>query len=387
MSGLAAAAAPVGRAIHEVAVALRQELAELHLVVGRGPLCTMTGLAVALATTVALAARVDAVWWAAISAFVTTRATGPAAVQRGGLRIAGTAAGAVLAVLLSPWLVNDVVALSLVLLAVSVWGVAGFLVSRHGYAWLLGAVTADMVLLAALSDPLSALTVACNRTAEVTIGTVAAILVGLVLAPDTQAAPPPSVAPGWSDLLGAQWPAMQHALRTGATVMLVPLVWNWLELPELSQTAITVAAVMAVPALSNDAATDQQKVAERAMHRLLGCLLGGIAGLACLALSVENFLPWLLMLTAGVWVGAHVQGSQRGIGYIGTQAAVVFIVTLVQDWGPPASIFPGVERLAGITGGLLILLVVSLLTAPSRAPDRLQPIQPGPLASRASARP
>jgi uncharacterized membrane protein YccC len=378
MSGLAAAAAPVGRAIHEVAVALRQELAELHLVVGRGPLCTMTGLAVALATTVALAARVDAVWWAAISAFVTTRATGPAAVQRGGLRIAGTAAGAVLAVLLSPWLVNDFAALSLILFAASACGVAGFLVSRHGYAWLLGAVTADMVLLAALSDPLSALTVACNRTAEVTIGTAAAILVGLVLAPDTQAAPAPSVAPGWSDLLGAQWPAMQHALRTGATVMLVPVVWNWLELPELSQTAITVAAVMAVPALSNDAAADQQKVTQRAMHRLLGCLLGGIAGLACLALSVDNFLPWLLMLTAGVWVGAHVQGSQRGIGYIGTQTAVVFIVTLVQDWGPPASIFPGVERLAGITGGLLILLLVSLLTAPSRSPDRLPPTQPGP---------
>ncbi|HLB97124.1 MAG TPA: hypothetical protein VJK90_05645, partial [Acetobacteraceae bacterium] len=191
-------------------------------------------------------------------------------------------------------------------------------------------------------------------------------------------APAPSVAPGWSDLLGAQWPAMQHALRTGATVMLVPVVWNWLELPELSQTAITVAAVMAVPALSNDAAADQQKVTQRAMHRLLGCLLGGIAGLACLALSVDNFLPWLLMLTAGVWVGAHVQGSQRGIGYIGTQTAVVFIVTLVQDWGPPASIFPGVERLAGITGGLLILLLVSLLTAPSRSPDRLPPTQPGP---------
>jgi uncharacterized membrane protein YccC len=362
----APAAAPVGRAIHEVAVALRQELAELHLVVGRGPLCAMTGLAVALATTIAVAARVDAVWWAAISAFVSTRATGPAAVQRGGLRIAGTAGGAMLAVLLSPWLVNDLVALSLVLLAVSAWGVAGFLVSRHGYAWLLGAVTADMVLLSALSDPLSALTIACNRTAEVAIGTVAAILVALVLVPDTEAAPPPSVAPGWSDLLGAQWPAMQHALRTGTAVMLVPLVWNWLEMPGLSQTAVTVAAVMAVPSLSNDPATDRQKVAERAMHRVLGCLLGGIAGLGCLALSVENFLPWLLTLTAGVWVAAHVQGSQRGIGYIGTQAAVVFITTLVQDWGPPSSIFPGIERLAGITGGLLILLVVSLLTAPSR---------------------
>ncbi|HET6233362.1 MAG TPA: FUSC family protein [Acetobacteraceae bacterium] len=365
MSGPAGTAAKAGRTMREVAVALRQELAELHLITERGPQCAMTAAAVALATTVALAVRVDSVWWAAISAFVSTQATGPASLRRGGLRIAGTAAGATLALLLSPWLVDDEIALSLVLLVVSTWGVIGFLVSRHGYAWLLGAVTAIMVLLAALGDPLSALSVACNRTAEVTIGTVAAILVALILAPKPEAAPP-AVAPGWSDLQGTQWPAVQHALRAGISVMLVPLVWTWAELPGVAQTAVTVAAVMAVPALSNDAAIDQQKIAERAMHRVLGCLFGGTVGLACLALSVDSFLPWLLMLTAGVWVAAHVQGSQRGIGYIGTQAAVVFITTLVQGWGPPSSILPGVERLAGITGGLAILLVVTLLTAPSR---------------------
>jgi uncharacterized membrane protein YccC len=104
---------------------------------------------------------------------------------------------------------------------------------------------------------------------------------------------------------------------------------------------------------------------QRGIHRILGCLLGGIAGLACLALSVQSFGLWLLMLTAGVWAAAHVQGSTRGIGYVGTQAAVVFITTLVQDWGPPSSIFPGIERLAGIAGGLVILFVITVVTAPS----------------------
>jgi uncharacterized membrane protein YccC len=218
-----------------------------------------------------------------------------------------------------------------------------------------------------LSDPLSAVDVAVNRTAEVTIGTVAAIVVVLLLAPDAKAAPGPP-APGWSDLLGAQWPAVQHALRAGTGVMLVPLVWYWLDLPNLSQAAVTVAAVMAVPALSGDRAMDHQTVTERGLHRLLGCLCGGIAGLGCLALSVESLLPWLLMLTAGIWVAAHVQGSARGIGYVGTQAAVVFISTLVQGSGPPQSIEPGIDRFAGITGGLLILLAVSLISAPSTPP-------------------
>jgi uncharacterized membrane protein YccC len=147
--------------------------------------------------------------------------------------------------------------------------------------------------------------------------------------------------------------------------MMVPLVWRWLELPSLSQTAITVAAVMALPALSNDAMADQQKIAERAVHRILGCLFGGVVGLSCLALSVESFLPWLLLLTAGIWIAAHVQASRLGVGYIGSQAAVVFILTLVQGRGPPLSILPGIERFAGITGGLLILLAISVLTAPS----------------------
>jgi uncharacterized membrane protein YccC len=348
---------------------LRDEIAELRLNSTRTLPCAMTALAVALATTVALALRVDAPWWAAISAFVSIRATAPASLQRGALRIIGTTIGAVVGLLLCPWLIEDPVALSLTLMVVGTLGVLGLQVSGHGYAWLLGAVTTVMVLLGALSDPHSALEIACNRTAEVTIGTGAAIVVTALLAA-TADMPTPSVAPGWSDLLGVQWPSLQHALRAGVAVMLVPLVWRWLELPNLSQTAITAAAVMAVPALTGDEAANQHLLTERAMHRLLGCLIGGIAGLACLALSIESFLPWLLMLMAGLWISAHVQASRRGIGYVGTQGAVVFISTLVQGWGPPASITPGLDRFAGITGGLLILLMVSWLTALSRSGQR-----------------
>ncbi len=355
------------RIVRDTAAGLGRELAEMQVTAGRGPQCTITALAVALAVVSALALGVEDAWWAAISAFVSTRATAPASVERGVLRILGTIAGAVVSLLLSPWLAGDAVSVVLVLFVVSTAGVLGFLVSPYGYAWLLSAITADMVLMALLSDPPSAVSVAVNRTAEVIIGTGAALLVSLVLAPDADAAPatPP---PGWSDLTGAQWPAVQHAFRAGAGVMLVPLVWNWLELPSLSQAAVTVAAVMAVPALSADMASNRRAVTERALHRMLGCLLGGLAGLGYLALPVESLLPWLAMLSAGIWVAAHVQGSTRGLGYVGTQGAVVFILTLVQGAGPPESILPGIERFAGVIGGLLILLVVSLLLAPSAEP-------------------
>ncbi|MCS3900007.1 putative membrane protein YccC [Bradyrhizobium japonicum USDA 38] len=347
--------------------ALRRELLEIDLAGSRSHHCSRVALAVTLAVVVALVLRVDAPWWAAISAFVSTQATAPASLRRGALRIVGTAIGAAAGLLLSPWLIEDQVALSLALFVASSIGVLGLQVSLHGYAWLLGAVTCDMVLLATLDDPTSALSVACNRTAEVTIGTLAAILVSHLLSPRENHAPPRPQAPGWSDLLGAQWASTQHAMHAGLGVMLVPLAWSWLQLPNFSQAAITVAAVMAVPVLSDDDAANRESITARGTHRILGCLIGGLAGLAVLVVSFENFLPWLAALAIGVWIGAHVQASARDIGYVGTQGAVVFIMTMVQGSGPPSSIIPGIDRLAGITGGLLIVQIVAILLAPSAA--------------------
>jgi uncharacterized membrane protein YgaE (UPF0421/DUF939 family) len=83
----------------------------------------MTVLAVTLATTIALEVRVNATWWAAIGAFVSIRTTAPASMQRGALRIIGTATGAVIGQLLTSLLIKDQVALSLALLVVSTLGV------------------------------------------------------------------------------------------------------------------------------------------------------------------------------------------------------------------------------------------------------------------------
>jgi uncharacterized membrane protein YccC len=365
--------------IHEAATALRHEVAEIEITSPRGGHCARTTLAVALAVIIALLLRLDAPWWAAISAFVSIQVSAPSSIERGALRIAGTAIGAAIALLLSPWLIEDQVAVSLVLFLASAIAVLGLQVSSHGYAFMLGGVTLDMVLLASLDDPTSALSVACNRTAEVTVGTAMAVLVALLLSPPAEKTAHRD-APGWSDLSGAQWPSVQHALRAGLGVMLVPWVWNFLELPNLSQTAITVAAVMAVQATTEDEVANRQRVVTRATHRIFGCLIGGIAGLAALSLSFESFVPWLLTLCAGVWIGAHVQSSTRGIGYVGTQGAVVFMMTLVQGFGPPNSILAGVERFAGITGGLLIVLAVSVLTAsPARDSEpRSASIRTGP---------
>jgi hypothetical protein len=42
----------------------------------------------------------------------------------------------------------------------------------------------------------------------------------------------------------------------------------------------------------------------------------------------------------------------------------VFVTTLVQGSGPPESILPGIDRFAGISLGLLMLLVAMFLIGP-----------------------
>ena len=71
------------------------------------------------------------------------------------------------------------------------------------------------------------------------------------------------------------------------------------------------------------------------------------------------------MIGGAVWVGMHIQVGPHGVGYVGTQAAFAFIITAIQGARPPSSIMPGIDRFAGITGGLAILMVISLLLWPS----------------------
>ena len=53
----------------------------------------------------------------------------------------------------------------------------------------------------------------------------------------------------------------------------------------------------------------------------------------------------------------------RVVFILGGIAALV-VITMAQGSGPSASLLPGIDRFAGITGGLLILMVVSMMLWP-----------------------
>ncbi len=352
-----------GRMIARTLEGYWQELGEL----GEDPVRTrqsvVAACSVMLATVLALALEVESPWWAAISAFMSLMSTGAASVHKGMLRLIGTAAGAVLGFIMARWLPYDHFALCLFLAATTMLGVIAMQVSPHGLAWLFLTITSSMVLLMSLNDPTQALNVAFYRMFEVAIGVTSAIIVVNML--QDWHADPPAPAPGWRHLLGAQWPAVLHGIRSAISVVAVLLLWRWIDLPDVSQMAITVAVVMSAPVIAGVGVGTRHAVAERSLHRFIGCLLGGLMALACLALQVTSFPWWLAMVGGSVWIGMHVQTGKRGVSYVGTQAAFVFVITMIQGAAPPTSIMPGIDRFAGITGGLGILLIVSLLLWPS----------------------
>lgn len=360
MSGL------VSRSLAEVAstsAALVRELGTLAQGGPRAQDAARAAAAVILAAIIAIAMSLPDPWWATVSAAMSTMPTRPASLEKGVLRIIGTLAGALSGYLLIGWVAYDHVACCLVLFAVSSISLYGMAVSPHSYAWMLLGITFNLVVLSSLNDPSGAFHIAVYRFLEVLVGTGCALLVAVLLAPEITAPAAPA-APGWRDPFGANWPAVTYAMRSGVAVAVLPVIWNAFNLPGVATMAITVAAVMAVPMLPGHVLDDPARILSKAAYRLLGCFIGGVVGLLVLALSTTVFLFWLVLLAAGTWLFVWMQGSTTGAGYVGTQANMVYIMTLVQGLGPPLSLLPGFNRFAGITLGVLTLLLVTAALRP-----------------------
>ena len=367
--------------------ALSTELGSLEPGGVRGTKALGAALSVALAAFVALILHSDEPWWAAISAWMMTGISLADALPRGVMRILGSIAGAAIAVLVLGLFAYDPLPFCLCLFTIAWVGLFGFAKSRHGYAWLISAITGNLVMLIALDQPQTAFTIAVNRIADVTIGTAATLLVTYLLPkiPDVasgNAASAPSSLPllFWSRRhareferwLSENWLLILHACRGGLTVMVLPLLLNWLAPLGSSTLAVTAVAVMAIPTTAVQE-PDGRTVVQRAVYRLVGCALGALLGLLCLYWVGQNFLVWVLLLMGGVWLTSQIQTGSTGISYVGIQAGLAFVLSMIQGQGPPLSPIPGIDRFAGIIAGLAVLLIITMVMSlfrlkPSPAP-------------------
>ncbi|MFL5281706.1 MAG: hypothetical protein ACJ8AW_12125 [Rhodopila sp.] len=144
---------------------------------------------------------------------------------------------------------------------------------------------------------------------------------------------------------------------------MLPLIWRYFEVTDMTQMAVTVANVMSTPATADPGETHRQ-VLTKGLQRLLDCLIGGVFGVLLLGLGFNELLPWLLALAVPLWLCSYVQNGSHCATYVGAQAGIVLIVTMVQGSGPPLTLAPGVQRFVGIFLGLLIVMLVVLVTHP-----------------------
>jgi uncharacterized membrane protein YccC len=377
--------------VREIVSALGTELRSLEPGGPRGVTALSAALSVALAVLAALILHSDEPWWAAISAWMVTRSSLAVALSRGVMRIIGSAAGAALAVIVLGWFAYDQLPFCLCLFAIAWVGLFGFAKSSHGYAWLIFAITGNLVMLMALDQPQTAFTIAVNRVADVVIGTLAALLVTFLLPalpdiPGGSTVSSPNSVPllFWSRRHACEFerwlrengPLILHACRGGLTVMVLPLLMNWLVPLGASTIAVTAVAVMAIPTTAV-IEPDARTLVQRSAHRLVGCALGALLGLLCLYWVGSNFLVWLLLLMGGIWLTSQIQSGNTGIGYIGTQAGLAFLLSMVQGQGPPLSPIPGIDRFAGIMAGLTVLLIITMVMSLFRLAPRTVPIRGG----------
>ena len=374
--------------LRAITVGLGTELRSLEPGGIRGTKALGAALSVALGVLAALTVHSDEPWWAAISAWMMTGISLADALPKGVMRIVGSIAGATIAVIILGLFAYDPLPFCLCLFIIAWVVLFCFAKSRHGYAWMIGAITGNLVILIALDQPQTAFTIAVNRVADVTIGTAATLLVTYLLPtlPDTPVSNVGGAASRlpllfWSRRyarelerwLHENWLLMLHACRGGLTVMVLPLLLNWLAPLGSSQLAVTSVAVMAVPTTAV-LEPDGRTVVQRAVYRLVGCALGALLGLLCLYWVGQSLLVWLMLLMGGVWLSSQIQSGNTGISYIGTQAGFAFLLSMIQDQGPPTSPIPGIDRFAGIMAGLAVLLIITMVMSLFR----LTPLPPAP---------
>jgi uncharacterized membrane protein YccC len=318
--------------------------------------CAITALACGVAAILAFALHLDNPWWAVISAWVIANPERHALLEKAANRILGTVIGCISSYWLALWVEGRPVLQIFAMFVIAAVGVYGRFCSGHSYAWIIGAVGALAIFSTSLETPGQLYHLALFRAFEVTCGVVAATFIELLLYYQNSAIDSKTAPPKQTDKAIAPAMDRSNALRLatigGVTTMLIPILWSWLSLPSLSQIVISSLVV-----LDRDGASTHF----RGLQRVLGCLVGGAFGLLIIRLGPDSFLIWSVMLVAGIFLFSLLHHSTSRWSYVGTQGGVAFILALVTGIGPPDSIMPAVNRIAGMLCGVGILLCVSFV--------------------------
>ncbi|CAN7144361.1 FUSC family protein [Phyllobacterium sp. LjRoot231] len=324
-------------------------------------------ISVLLAIVFAHALGAQNIGWAAFSGYAVMRSRLSESLTRGTLRIIGTAAGAGVALLLAPYVLASPYFLSLALAIVGGFTLYFALIGRRSYAWLFTGLTFCMILIDGMRHPAaSVVPFARSRFLEIVAGTLASLLVSAVSAfilrhwkSDQKRETASQAAVRHSMLWHAG--ALQHSIQAAIALAFIPFVWMWFGVTSLAQSSVTIMVVMMIPVTSLGA-NAFNPVTSKLVLRFVGCSLGGVIAIAILLGSHHSPVLMTLGVCLGVLVGRHIENGNATTSYIGTQFVLAFLVVLVPDNYLNAMPDPGIDRLAGILLGMVILEPVLILT-------------------------
>jgi uncharacterized membrane protein YccC len=335
-----------------LAYALKGEFAEFRLSGPTAGVAFRATLASVLSMLVAMALYLDNPYWAAITAVSIVVPDVSSSFLRSVDRCLGTVTGAAIGYF-GAHFVDEPLIFQLICASAVALGIYGAERSVHGYALLLGAVTVLLVMFGALEVPDQGLRLAVYRSMEIMVGVGVSYLVQVALAPSARS-PPLGAKPGiFAD--PADRDLLAIAVTGGLAVACIPLIWEALDLPGLGQTPITAFVILIAM---------RRGPAWVALNRVVGCVLGGAYGLLCMRLAGDAFAVWIPLLFGGLYVCCFVKERNGEASYTGHQAAIAVIMSLVQGLAPSQDIQPAIERLVGMIGGIVVVVVAQAAAAP-----------------------
>jgi uncharacterized membrane protein YccC len=335
-----------------LAEALKAEIGGFSFSGRTAALASRTALASVLSILVAMLLHLDNPYWAGITAISITLPDISSSIARSIDRCLGTIIGASVGYFGAHFVADHLVFQFIIASAVA-FGIYGMERTAHGYAVLLGAVTVILVMFGSLEAPDSALKLAVYRSMEIMVGVAVSYCIDLALATSAQALP---VSPKPGIFAGPLDEGMLAAAVTGGIATAsIPQIWEGLQLPGLDQTPITAFVILVAM---------HREPAWTALNRVTGCLIGGAYGLLCLRLVDDNTVLWLLLLFFGLYIFSHIKHGNVDLSYSGHQAAVATILSMVQGLSPSPDILPAINRLVGMIGGIVVVIVAAALIEP-----------------------
>ncbi len=144
----------------------------------------------------------------------------------------------------------------------------------------------------------------------------------------------------------------RFALKTTAAAIICFLIYTAIDWQGIHTALVT----CYVAALSTTGET-VHKLALRITGALIGAALG-VTAIFWVIPHIDGVAALMVLVFAGVLVGAWVSTGPERISYAGVQIALAFLLTILQGFGPSVSLDTAWDRIAGILLGNFVVYLI-----------------------------